>query len=94
MRTLTSPARTNLFFQVLELANTRYGIGKARMFDMGVGKLQITCHDVSRYFRKRNFLWDKDIVEWKIRSRDLVLALNQDFAKGKRLKLAIKSVNV
>ena len=36
-------------------------IGVARIFDWGAGpKLQITCNDVTRNFRKRNFLWVKD----------------------------------
>ena len=47
-------------------------IGVARIFDSGRGpKPQITCNDVNRTFRKRNFLWDKDIVKWKTRSRGL-----------------------
>ena len=33
------------------------------------GKPQITCNDVIKNFRKRNFLRGKDIVEWNIRSR-------------------------
>ena len=42
-------------------------IGVARIFDWGRGpKPQITCNNVIRNFRKRNFLWGKDIVEWKI----------------------------
>ena len=27
---------------------------------------QITCNDVIKNFQKRNFLWDKDIIGWKI----------------------------
>ena len=41
-------------------------IGVARIFDWGGPKPQITCNDVIRNFRKSNFLWGKDIVEWKI----------------------------
>ena len=41
---------------------------------------QITCNDVIKIFRKRIFLWDNDIVGWKIWNRCL-LALNRDFAK-------------
>ena len=41
-------------------------IGVARIFDWGGPKPQITRNDVIRNFRKRNFLWGKDIVEWKI----------------------------
>ena len=29
-------------------------------------KPQITCNDVIKIFAKRKFLWDKDIVGWKI----------------------------
>ena len=47
-------------------------IGVARIFDWGGGKPKITCNEVIKNFRKRNFLWDKDIVQWKIRSRGLV----------------------
>ena len=48
------------------LNTLEYTIGVARIFDWGGGQLQITCNDVIRNFRKRNFLWGKDIVEWKI----------------------------
>ena len=37
-----------------------------------------------------NFLWDKDIVDWKIRSGGLCLARNQNFFAGKGLKRAKK----
>ena len=47
-------------------------------------KPQITCNDVIKNFQKRKFLWDKDILEWKIWNRCL-LALNQDFAKREGL---------
>ena len=59
--------------------------GVARIFDWGRPKPQITCNDVIRNFQKRNFLWGKYIVEWKIWSCSL-LALNQDFGKGRRRK--------
>ena len=42
------------------------GIGVARIFDWGGPKPQITRNDVIRNFQKSNFLWGKDIVEWKI----------------------------
>ena len=35
-------------------------------FDWGRPKPKITCYDVIKIFRKRKFLWDKDIVGWKI----------------------------
>ena len=42
-------------------------IGVARIFDWGRGpKSKVTCNDVVKFFRRRNFLWGKDIVEWKI----------------------------
>ena len=42
-------------------------IGVAGIFDLGGGpKPQITCNVVIRNFQKKNFLWGKDIVEWKI----------------------------
>ena len=44
------------------------------------------CNDVIRNFQKRNFLWDEDIAEWKIRSRGLVWHLTKSFAKGEGLK--------
>ena len=37
-------------------------------------------------FSKEEFLWDKDIVEWKIRSRGLVWHLTESFLKGEGLK--------
>ena len=41
---------------------TRIGLDPGFLIG-GVGKPQITCNDVIRNFQKRNFLWDKDIVE-------------------------------
>ena len=41
-------------------------------------------------FKNSNFLWGQDIVEWKIRSRDLVWYLKQDFAKGRRFLQKVK----
>ena len=35
-------------------------------FLIGGPKPQITCNDVIKDFQTRNFLWDKDIVGWKI----------------------------
>ena len=65
------------------LGNLQF-IGVARIFDWGGPKPQSTCNDVIKNFQKRNFLWDKDIVGWKIWNRCL-LALNQDFAKREGL---------
>ena len=47
-------------------------IGVARIFDWGGGKPQLTCNNVIKIFRKRNFLWGEDIVKWKIKSRGLI----------------------
>ena len=66
-----------------------YIIGVARIFDWGGPKPQITRNDVIRKFRKSNFLWGKDIVEWKILSRSL-MALCQDFGKGRGRKLIVE----
>ena len=41
-------------------------IGVPRIFDWGRPKPLITCYDVTKIFPNRNFLWDKDIVGWKI----------------------------
>ena len=41
-------------------------IGVPRIFDWGRLKPQITCNDVIKIFPKRKFLFDKDIVGWKI----------------------------
>ena len=59
-------------------------IGVPRIFDWGRLKPQITSNDVIKIFPKRKFLFDKDIVGWKIWNRYL-LARNQDFAKGEGL---------
>ena len=57
---------------------------------MGGGQTTKCMHDVIKVFRKRNCLLDKDIVEWKIRSRGQCLALKQDFAQGKGLERKVK----
>ena len=59
------------------------GIDVAKIFDWGEPKPQITCNGVIKNLRRRNFLWDLGVVECKISSRGLCLALNQDFAKGR-----------
>ena len=41
-------------------------IGVPRIFDWGRLKPQITCNDVITIFPNRKFLFDKDIVGWKI----------------------------
>ena len=41
-------------------------IGVPRNFDWGRPTPQIPWYDVIKNFQKRKFLWDKDIVGWKI----------------------------
>ena len=60
-------------------------IGVPRIFDWGRPKPQITWNDVIKNFSKRKFLWDKDIVGWKIWNRYCLFAHNQDFAKEEGL---------
>ena len=55
-------------------------IGVSRIFDCGKPKPQITWNNVIKIFPNRKFLWDKDIVEWKIWNRCC-----QDFAKEEGL---------
>ena len=50
----------------------------------------MTCNDVIRNFRKRNFLWDKDIVECMIGNRGLVWHLTKSFQKRERLNQKLK----
>ena len=59
-------------------------IGVPRIFDWGRPKSLITCNDDIKNFPKRKFLWDKDIVGWKI-CNCCQLARNQNFAKGEGL---------
>ena len=43
-------------------------LGIARIIERGRGgKAQITGNDVIKIFERRNFLWGKDTVEWKIK---------------------------
>ena len=60
-------------------------IDQLRIFDCGRPKPQITWNDVIKIFSNRKFLWDKDVVEWKIWNRCCLFARNQDFAKGEGL---------
>ena len=50
----------------------------------------MTCNGIIRNFRKRNFLWDKGIVECMIGSRGLVWHLTKSFQKGERLNQKLK----
>ena len=45
---------------------------------------------LSNFFEKRDFLWDKDTLEWKTRNSGPVLACNLDFAKEKGLEPKVK----
>ena len=65
-------------------------VGAPRIFDWGRPKPQITWNDVIKIFPKGKFLWDKDIVGWKIWNRCCLFARNQDFAKGRGLKLIVE----
>ena len=51
-------------------------IGVARIFDWGITKPQTPCNDVIGNFERGIFCGGKDIVQWKIRRRGLVLARN------------------
>ena len=51
-------------------------IGVARIFVWGGAKSHITCNGVIRNFERGIFCGVKDIVEWKIRSRGVMLARN------------------
>ena len=47
-------------------------IGVARIFDWRGGPNRKShAITLSKFFEKRDFLWDKDIVKWRIRSRGL-----------------------
>ena len=66
-------------------------LGIAKIFDLG-GANQISLAMKTSEVFKEEFLWDKDIVEWKIRSRGLVWHLTESFLKGEGLnqKLQMK----
>ena len=61
-------------------------------FWLGVGQTKNLMQWSHQKFSKEEFLWDKDIVEWKIRSRGLVWHLTESFRKGEGLnqKLQMK----
>ena len=50
----------------------------------------IFCYKFIRNFRKRNFLWGKDIVEWKIKSRGLFWHLTGILLKVEGLNQKVK----
>ena len=51
-------------------------IGVAKVFDWGGGANHKSHAMTSSETSKENFLWGKDIVEWRIRSRGVMLARN------------------
>ena len=72
-QTLSRPRTKNTAASVLQKKGLQKSfsgnlqfIGVPKIFDWGKPKPQITCYDVIKFFQKRKFLWDKDIVGWKI----------------------------
>ena len=61
---------------------------RSQDFWLGGPKPQIAWNDVIRNLQKRNFLWGKDIVEWKIWSCS-PLTLNQNIGEEKGRKLIV-----
>ena len=57
---------------------------------LGWPKSQITSSDVIRNFERGIFCGDKDTVEWKIRSRGMVLARNYELVQRGGLKPIVK----
>ena len=79
----------SIVFRLVERKITRLknffnsGISVARIFDWRGANSQITCNMTSsKIFKWRGLLWDKYILEWKIRSLGPGLARKQDVAKG------------
>ena len=76
---------------------TRYiGLGLARIFDWRGWpnhKSKITRNDVYQNFQKRDFLWDKDIVNGGSEVSGPGLACNVNFAHGKGLKPKVKKIS-
>ena len=76
---------SNIFFQAISnsLAYPEFLIGG------GLNHKSHEMNDVIKIFPRRKFLWDKDIVGWKIRNRCCLFAHNQDFTKEEGLYLYI-----
>ena len=54
---------------------------------MGGLNPQITCNIMSsKFLKRRDFLWDKNTTECKIRSLGLVFLRKQNFVEGEGLK--------
>ena len=47
---------------------------------------------LSKFFENRDFLWDKDIVKWRIRSRGLGWPVTWILLKGKGLNQKLKNL--
>ena len=58
-----------LFFEGLKKKWPNIKIDVARIFELGTPNPKITCNMMSsKIFKRRDFLWDKNTLEWKIRS--------------------------
>ena len=68
-------------------------IGVTGIFDW---REETTNHMQLRHqkFSTEELLWDKDIVDWKIRIHGLCLARNQNFATGRELERKVQSADV
>ena len=68
---------------------------RSQDFGLGVGQTKNLMQWSHQKFSKEEFLWVKDIVEWKIRSRGLVWHLTESFLKreGLNQKLQMKISN-
>ena len=69
-------------------------IGVARIFDWrGGSNCKTHATTLSKFFKKRIFLWEKDILKLRIGSPGPELACNLDFAKGKGLEPKVKKLS-
>ena len=66
-----------------------YGIGVAKIFDWEPQSANQMQYDVIRNFLKKEFLWDRNILEWKIRSLGPGLVRKQDVCKRVGLELKV-----
>ena len=72
-------------------------IGLARMFDWGE-RPNCKSHAMtsSKIFEKKEFLWDKDIAKWRIRSRGLswhgswILPMGKDLTTSKKISKIVQ----
>ena len=76
--------------KVKEKTFTRY-VGVARIFDLRGGpNCKSHAMRLSNFFKKGDFLRDKNIVKWRIRSRDLGWYVTWILRKGKDLNHKLK----